>query len=234
MAISGAAVSPAMGYHSSPPTALLMTLFNARLGCWLPNPVGPDPHYLTHSGPTPALRPLLNELLGRANDRQRDIYLSDGGHFDNLGLYEMVKRECRLIFISDAGCDPDGTYGDLGETVRKIRVDFGVEMVIDPPLPINGGKTVCTTGRILYPNGAAPGWLIYLRPVLVGDLPVDLYNYSKANPAFPNDTTLDQWFNESQFESYRHLGRHLVEVMDQEAFRNEKLGAILEQIGALP
>ena len=233
MALSGAAVSPAMGYHSSPPTALLMTLFNARLGCWLPNPVGPDRHYLTHSGPTPALRPLLNELLGRANDHQRDIYLSDGGHFDNLGLYEMVKRGCRLVFISDAGCDPDGAYGDLGETIRKIRVDFGVDVEINPPLPLNGGKTVCTTGQIVYPNGAEPGWLIYLRPVLVGDLPVDLYNYSKANPAFPNDTTLDQWFNESQFESYRHLGRHLVQVMKEEAFGNEELGDILAAITAL-
>ena len=230
MAISGAAVSPAMGYHSSPPTALLMTLFNARLGCWLPNPVWPDRAYLKRSGPSRALRPLLNEMFGQTTDHQRDIYLSDGGHFDNLGLYEMVRRRCRLIFVSDAGCDPQAQFADLGETARKIRIDLGVDITMSPPLPLNDGAVACATGTIHYPNGAAPGLLVYLRPVLVGNLPIDVLNYSKTNAEFPNDTTADQWFSESQFESYRQLGRYLVGVIQQQRLTDTTLNDFFNRL----
>ncbi len=110
MTISGAAVSPNMGYHSSPATAFVMTLFDVRLGAWLPNP-GVIQRW-TPAKPSNALFPLFNEMLGRANDTRADIYLSDGGHFDNLGVYEMLRRRCRIIVAIDAGCDPD--YRVLG------------------------------------------------------------------------------------------------------------------------
>ena len=100
MAISGAAVSPNMGYNSSPGVAFLMTLFNVRLGWWLPNPQ--DPSYWQNS-PRWALRPLFMEMFGLTSERERWIYLSDGGHFENLGLYEMVRRRCRVIVVIDGG-----------------------------------------------------------------------------------------------------------------------------------
>ena len=116
MALSGAAISPNMGYNSSPFTAFLMTLFNVRLGAWLPNPgyhppscklIGrPGPKFseiIRRPSPKYAVPTLLRELTGQSDIKDEYVYLSDGGHFDNLGLYEMLRRRCRFIFAVDAG-----------------------------------------------------------------------------------------------------------------------------------
>ncbi len=126
MTISGAAASPNQGYHSSPITALVMTLFNARLGWWLANPGEPGRGFWDKSGPAFGIRPILDEALGNTTDANRYVYLSDGGHFENLGLFEMVLRRCRFIVVVDAGADPSYTKEDLGNAVRKIRIDLGV------------------------------------------------------------------------------------------------------------
>ena len=133
VALSGAAASPSMGYHSSPATAFLMTLFNVRLGAWLPNPElkNLSADEAKASAPKNALRPLLRELLGLTDARGDSVYLSDGGHFENLGLYEVVRRRCRFIVVSDAGCDPGVTFADLGNALRKIRIDLNVNITID-------------------------------------------------------------------------------------------------------
>jgi hypothetical protein len=115
MAISGAAVSPNQGYHSSPLVSILMMLANVRLGWWLGNPK--DDRTAPREGPRFSFVPILNELFGVTTDQGRYVYLSDGGHFENLGMYEMVRRRCRYIVVSDAGCDPDFQLGDLGNAV---------------------------------------------------------------------------------------------------------------------
>ena len=92
MAISGAAVSPNMGYNSSPLVGMLLSLFNLRLGWWLGNTGTPGAGSYRKEGPQPGFRPALQELAGRTTDDAAWIYLSDGGHFDNLGVYEMVQR----------------------------------------------------------------------------------------------------------------------------------------------
>src|SRR5439155_24732815 len=112
MAISGAAASPNMGYHSSPSVTFLMTMFNVRLGWWLGNPGPEGALTFTHDGPAVAIRPLVEETFGLTTDNKKYIHLSDGGHFENLGLYEMVRRRCRFILISDAGRDPDFAFED--------------------------------------------------------------------------------------------------------------------------
>jgi hypothetical protein len=126
VAISGAAASPSMGYHSSPPLALLLTLFNARLGWWLGNPGPKGDSTYESEGPALAFLPLFYEMFGLTTDENSYVYLSDGGHFENLALYEMVRRRCRFIVVSDAGCDPDFEFEDLGNAVRKISLDLGV------------------------------------------------------------------------------------------------------------
>ena len=95
-----------MGYHSAPSITFLMALLNVRLGWWLGNPGEEGEKTYRYDGPRLAIRPLLAEMFGLTTDTNRYIYLSDGGHFENLGLYEMVRRRCRLIVVSDAGCDP--------------------------------------------------------------------------------------------------------------------------------
>ena len=127
MAISGAAASPNMGYHSSPLIGLMMTLFNVRLGWWFGNPN----HRTTWKGEGPVfgISAIVQELLGLTDDVSPYVYLSDGGHFENLGVYEMVRRRCRYIVVSDASSDPEGALADLGNAIRKIWIDFGIRIV---------------------------------------------------------------------------------------------------------
>jgi hypothetical protein len=104
--ISGAAASPNQGYHSSITLAFLLTMFNVRLGWWLGNPGAAGEKTYDHDNPTSTVNLLAREMMGETNDTYAWIYLSDGGHFENLGLYEMVLRRCRYIVVSDGGCDP--------------------------------------------------------------------------------------------------------------------------------
>ncbi len=214
MAVSGAAVSPNWGYHSSTLTAFVMTLFNARLGAWLPNPASPQ--LATGQAGAPGWRLLWDELLARTDDLRAYVYLSDGGHFDNLGLYEMLRRRCRLIAVVDATRDPDGTSSDLGALVSKARIDMGVQIRLLQGRPdaktlgagVNsGGVNGMSMGLIRYPGGGR-GVLLLLKPTLVDDMPADVRAYHAQNPGFPNEATSEQWFTEAQFESYRALGAH--------------------------
>jgi hypothetical protein len=215
MTISGAAVSPNWGYHSSPITAFLMTLFNVRLGAWLPNPaVVKREQELRLGYPRGAFAPMLHDLLGSASDTTRAIYLSDGGHFDNLGLYEMLRRRCRLILVVDAGQDPDCAYADLGDAVRKAAIDQQIVVEFADHNRICGryhpspDALEFAVATISYPEGGSPGRLLYIKPCYLDDIPTDVRAYGAAHAMFPHESTLDQWFSESQFESYRHLGEH--------------------------
>ena len=213
MTISGAAVSSSMGYHSSPATAFLMTLFDVRLGAWLPNPAVAPRRDMERAKPPNALLSLTRELLGLTSDQGRAIYLSDGGHFENLGLYEMVRRRCRYILVIDAGQDADVKFEDLGDAVRKVRIDFDVEIEFDPPVAIgsrsNPVDPFCdfACGTIRYPEASAvPGRLIYLKPAYPPYMAMDVRAYGNLHDSFPHEDTVDQFFTESQFESYRQLG----------------------------
>jgi hypothetical protein len=235
-AISGAALSPNMGYHTNPATAFLMTVFGVRLGWWLLNPRRlnedgtkldvPDekraegrPLKLPRTYPWPSPRLsllwLLNELLGRTNDTSSYVYLSDGGHFDNMGLYELVRRRCRYIVICDSEADAQLTFQGIGMAVRKCRIDFGAEIALDlRPLEhardSDCSSAHCVVGTITYPEDPGThGFVVYIKSSLTGDEPADVLNYKKEDSVFPHDSTVNQWFSESQFESYRRLGHHV-------------------------
>jgi len=223
MAISGAAANPNMGYNSSPSVTLLFALFNIRLGWWLgnPGPQGRDTWQMM--GPRHAIVPWFKEAFGLTNAEQPYINLSDGGHFENLGLYEMVRRRCRFIVLSDAGCDPTFTFADLGNAVRKIYIDLGVTISfpgidrLQPRIPI-GGKPqegpYCAIGHIHYRDadgGGEDGYILYIKPSYHGTEGAGIRAYASEKAAFPHDSTADQWFDEAQFESYRSLGFEIVD-----------------------
>jgi hypothetical protein len=223
--ISGAAASPNMGYHSSPLVTFILTLLNVRLGAWLgnPGPAGDATYQLSH--PNFSAGPIIAEAFGLTNDRSSYVYLSDGGHFDNLGLYEMVLRRCHYIVVSDAGEDPECSFADLGGAVRKIRIDLGIsiefgEISIYPRSELetqNRKGRNCAIGRIRYDlvdgPGVEDGVLIYIKPACYGDEPRDIYEYFKTSETFPHESTKDQFFSESQFESYRMLGAHTMQKL---------------------
>lgn len=223
MAISGAAANPAMGYYSTPSITLLFALFNVRLGWWLANP-GPQGRGLWDlAGPRQALVPWLQEAFGQTTAERAYVNLSDGGHFDNLGLYEMVRRRCRTIVLSDAGADPDFSFADLGNAVRKISIDLGVAISfpyldqLRPRIPAGAlpqPGPYYTIGRIHYHDadgGGEDGHILYIKPGYHGTEGAGVRAYANESPTFPHESTADQWFSESQFESYRALGYQIVE-----------------------
>src|SRR5208337_1150167 len=113
-------------------TAFVMTLFNVRLGAWLPNPANATQEELQLAKPRNSELALVRELCGAATDTTQAVYLSDGAHFENLGLYEMLRRRCRRIVVVDAGHDAGGTFSDLGHAIRKARIDLNVEVTMLP------------------------------------------------------------------------------------------------------
>ncbi len=154
----------------------------------------------------------------------------------------MVRRHCAHIVVVDAGCDPNYTYDDLHEAIRKVRVDFGVEIIFDPdhPLPkpeagkttdpkahaiaratLDYSRTPCPPGQTPPPNGR----LTYIKPVLTGQEPLDVLHYAQAHAkpgkAFPHQSTADQFFDEGQFESYRRLGEWVVMGPDGDPLADE-------------
>ncbi|QNA98615.1 hypothetical protein [Massilia sp. Se16.2.3] len=217
VALSGAAASPNMGTHSSPPLNFLMTMFNVRLGRWCPNPRKAT---WTHSSPGIGLFSLIAELFGMTNADANYVYLSDGGHFENLGIYELVRRRCRLVVAVDVASDKEMAFEDLGNAIRKCATDLHVSIEIDVSkmdLVKDTGLcgASCAVGAIRYshvdPIGV-DGTLLYIKPAIVGSENADVLNYRKANPAYPHQSTADQWFDEAQFESYRALGYHITKA----------------------
>ncbi len=214
LAISGAAASPNMGYHTAPSIAALLTAFNLRLGYWAGNPK--DEETWKRSGPKYAMRPILLELMGSARANSPWINLTDGGHFDNLGVYELVRRRCRLIIVTDAGCDPNHEFEDLANSIRKCWTDFGVNIVMRglQKLRLSGSdrkysQVQSACGEIYYPGNTPRGRIIYIKNSLtreIRDNIPDIGQYADSHATFPHESTVDQFFDESQFEAYRHLG----------------------------
>jgi hypothetical protein len=216
LAASGAAAGSAMGMYSSKARAFLLTLANARLGLWFGNPQ--SERTWRRSEPPVGVEPIAREMLGLTTDHNPYVYLSDGGHYENLGLWEMVARRCRFIVISDAGCDPDYGFGDLSNAVRRIRLDLGIPILFAPLTQSRSGQGTtnqhAAIGTIEYSAidgpGAPDGIILYLKATLSGDEPVDVRNFAACAPQFPHDSTSNQFFDEARFESYRALGYHTV------------------------
>jgi hypothetical protein len=133
-----------------------------------------------------------------------------------MGLYELVRRRCRYIVLCDAEEDPDYKFAGLGMAIRKCRIDFGTEIDIDPSAIIPSGipkrsQAHCAVGKINYKDGPK-GTLVYIKASLTGDEPKDVLQYAVGEDSFPHERTADQWFSESQFESYRVLGYEAAEA----------------------
>ena len=228
IAISGAAASPNQGFHTSPPVAFLMTVFNVRLGRWCGDTARGTAWH--QRDPQFGLRYWFAELFGTADQDYPFVSLSDGGHFENLGIYELVRRRCSVILASDAGADPKYAFDDLAEAMRKCYTDFGVDIQflsntnVDDIRP---GPTDKLSARhyaianIIYPGETTPGKLIYWKSSLTANMPADIMHYRRTHKSFPHETTADQFFDESQFESYRHLG-YEVAMRSLNAMRERK------------
>jgi len=255
IAISGAVVSTGLGRVTTLGTSLLLGLANLRLGTWWPSYPA---RYARQGGregerwrhPERATHPWLAagmfrtqyylgcELSARFHGTRRGWqYLSDGGHFDNTGVYELLRpgRDVALIVLCDCGGDRDYRFGDLANLIRLARIDHGLEIVVDteaatthpvlsrvfgvpddfPPGVAGSGPAAdkCAVLLNVYrtdPACAAPRArvcrIVLLKPRLVSWAPADVRHYGATHPAFPQEGTGDQFFDEAQWESYRALG----------------------------
>ncbi|NQD36402.1 hypothetical protein HPT27_05140 [Permianibacter sp. IMCC34836] len=230
--ISGAAFSTGLGSLTHWWSSVICAVGNVRLGYWWRTRKLPFWSYYC-----PRLfRYMVQELLGYFRGTTAPYwYLSDGGHFENMGAYEMIRRRVPVLVIIDAECDPNYQYQGFGNLVHKARMDFGCEIrvlsdderrarfaessplvsletlrgKIDGELRQNGGRASLAVGWYTdnTDDSREPDiWILYVKPAMCGDESVDLQHYRSENPDFPQQTTMDQFFDEVQWESYRKLG----------------------------
>jgi hypothetical protein len=232
IAISAAAVN-SQGGRSIPAAARgIISLLNLGLGVWLVHPYLANrkergqrdrrdrlwPHFWTY---------LLGlELMGANDEGDPLVFVSDGGHHDNLGVTALLDRCCRTIVCVDATGDPHYEFGDLAQVARLASVgsldidgeggfvlegiDIGAMRPDDPhgtfeercsPLPVMIGS--------FRKEGEDPITFIYVKATLVKDVPFTVRQFAERNRHFPQQTTADQFFDEAQFEAYADLGEHL-------------------------
>ena len=270
MSISGAAFSAAAGANTTVPLAILSGMFNIRLGYWWNSGTGFNGEWLARALPVQSA--LFAEMFARTHGTAGQLWnISDGGHFENMAGYELIRRRLPVIVILDAEADPEYTFEGLSGMVSKARLDFQAEIVFlnvyeldgksaeqhvaDRPSPLppevrpyfgdldalrrgrfqseeftdvfgetrvryslqtdrtRPSKAHAALARVIYTDPASGtaqySWLVYVKASLMGDEPEDVCHYHRSHPDFPQETTLDQFFDEKQWESYRRLGQHI-------------------------
>jgi|SRR6185312_5306190 hypothetical protein len=223
MAISGAAASSNMGSASIRGWTFSLALLNVRLGYWLRNPKQMLSSIVRRTEITPYF---LYEMFGQLNENRKYVYVTDGGHIENLGVYELLRRRCSLIVVIDGEADPDLNFTSLVRLERYARIDLGIRIDIpikeiraanlaaskkiesrgDPGALCSKRGPHCAIGKIFYPGGE--GRLLYVKASLTGDESNYVVEYKRRYSSFPHQTTGDQFFTEEQFEVYRALGFH--------------------------
>jgi hypothetical protein len=235
MAVSGAAASSNMGASSIRPLTPTLALLNVRLGYWLKNPRFCSPSstrnpngrwQLTHRS---ALY-LWSEIARRLYENADEVYLTDGGHIENLGVYELLRRRCKMIIVVDAEADLPMHFPSFITLQRYARIDLGIRIDLpwepitaatvaqmrpapgSPALPSSPEPTRgphVAVGTIDY-GGGETGYFVYVKSSLTGDENDYIRDYARRYNKFPHEITLDQLFSEEQFEVYRALGFHMV------------------------
>jgi hypothetical protein len=219
--VSGAAVSANVGARLNRFVVFSLAMLNIRLGYWLPNPRrlkdGVEPRLAKTWGPFW----VLWEAFSWLKETSRLVFLTDGRHIENLGLYELLRRRCRVIIVVDAEADPAMVMPSLVQVERFARIDLGIRIELewdqvcrrtreyDPTKRFAGPHAAI--GTIYYGEGdnAERGLLIYLKSSLSGDENDYVQEYRRRYAKFPQEGMFDQFFSEEQFEAYRALGFHI-------------------------
>ena len=209
MAISGAAASTNMGWQTMREYRTLMAIFNVRLGYWL--------RWRSSAGgalASNAFVQLMREVTGNLDERASTLNLSDGGHIENLGAYELIRRKLKYIVCVDGGMDSAMTCADLNRLQRLVSIDFGYHLefdVADLKLVDSYSSNYGILVKIDYTPGEPQerkqlGWMLYIKLAVLGTESNYVLDYRRENPLFPHQSTADQFFDEAQFEAYRKLG----------------------------
>ena len=161
--------------------------------------------------PRPGAKYLIKELFGWTSVNDAYLYVTDGGHYENLGLVELLRRGCTQIYCFDASGGKK--LSALGDAIALARSELDVEIEnLDPSDLEEDDETrfataCCASGAIRYPDGRV-GTLVYARTVVTSDMPYDVKAFLEKDPAFPHHSTADQLYTDQKFEAYRELGAY--------------------------
>jgi len=230
VAVSGAALAPNMGTVTNRALVFVMTLLNVRTGYWLPNPRDVRGSRRPFSGVGPIF--LFRELFGFIDHRSRYVNVSDGGHIENIGLFELLRRRCKYIIVCDSEADSKLAFSGLAKVMQYARIDGSIEIDInlDRLRKDDRGRSGShwTLGTIRY-GPEEQGRLLYLKASFTGNETEDIKAYHAQIPEFPHEPTGQQFFSEGQFEAYRALGHQIAtEVIGDEPFDPARLARIAE------
>jgi hypothetical protein len=221
VALSGAAVSPAMGRFRIGPISMLLAFFNVRLGLWIPNPRYAGT--LAAKGvalPRPGLGYLLKEFIGFHDPSDLYLYVTDGGHWENTGLVELLRtRMLDEIVCVDADSGPGNTARSISKAIDLAQLECAASVVLNldalrsDPTPTPGRDySVRSVSLGLVRRQTEAGerlaLLWYCKPALTTDMPPQLLAYREVDPSFPRVSTVNQFFHVAQFAAYRDLGRY--------------------------
>ena len=217
VSIAGAAFSPSMGKMTRAPLRFILALTNLRLGVWIPNPRRLDEfdarrHFSRHRY-TPRPDYLLRELFGLNHLDAPYLYVTDGGHYENLGLVELLRRKCEWIWCVDAAGDTIDGFSTLGEALALAYAELDIAVDLDPtimaPDPAATGERLVrqpyAIGAIHYPDGTT-GRIVFIKAGVSADAPWAVHAYHRKHPGFPCDPTFDQFYDADRFDAYRELG----------------------------
>lgn len=251
VAVSGAAVSPVMGKMTRPSRRILLAAADVRLGVWLPSPArvrdgkvrpatqpGDPPGWWRRIGRAlqrrwrqPDLRHLWAEAAGSLHLDGRWLYVTDGGHYENLGMVEALRRRPDHLIVVDAAGDAPGRFSTLGQAIALARSELGVQVTIDLADSLKPGddglsEQAHVTGSFSYGDedeetGGRHHHLVYLKLTVPAGAPLDVITYQQNHPSFPTDSTLQQLYDDQEFEAYRELGYHCA----QAALRHIRYGS---------
>ncbi len=207
-AISGAAVAPSMGRLNMSTTNALLAAFNARLGVWVPNPA----HSSLERMAAPRLVNMFKEIFGIYGATDPNVYATDGGHWENLGLVELVRKQCSLIISIDTSGNPPGTYLAFKNAIALAFLECDAEIEItdatwkqmvpdeDTLVPRNFAR-----GIIKYADGTK-GELLYVKAAVSRTTPLAIQRYAAGDPTFPNYSTANQMLSDAQLTNLVKLG----------------------------
>lgn len=216
-----------MGLGTKRRLSFSLALLNVRLGYWTRNPAKSAGIF----GGAPGLWFLLKEMFSSMNEHSPWLYISDGGHIENLGVYELLRRRCKYIVAVDGERDGRMTFAALTTLQRLASIDLGVKIDIDlNDLRLNEqglSRSHFRFCRIEYP-GKQFGYLLYVKLSLTGNEGEFLRRYRLDEPAFPHHSTADQFFSEAQFEAYRNLGEHIGDKLFLRALVGDRLAGSTE------
>ena len=231
MAISGAAASSNMGASSIKPLRQTLAILNIRPGYWVANPrqLASDRKPSSVFASVYEQFYFLQRLLGLMRESSSTIYVTGGGHIENLGIYELLRRRCQVIIAVDAEADPEMSFHSFVALQRYASIDLDVlidlpwDQIRDATRPASkkiakSGRLSpkaarhgphCAVGEISYPEGRK-GTLLYVKSSITGDENDYIIDYKRRFPNYPHETTADRLFSDEQFEVYRALGFHAV------------------------